>query len=296
MNYKELFLNYLRFEKRYSQHTILSYRTDLDQFEGYARDYMEDEEGLDRADTKVIRSWIAHLMESGMSARSVNRKITTLKTFYKFMMREQHIKINPMDKVISPRLSKTLPAFVEEEKMDELLDSHFFGKDFHGARNKLIIELLYLTGMRLSELILLEDRHIDFYERTVKVTGKRNKERIIPLAQAAVDIIMNYLDMRKKEFPEPSTTHFFVTNKGKPLYPKFVYKVVNSYLRLVTTMEKRSPHVLRHSFATHMLNRGADLNAIKEILGHANLSATQVYTHNTFEKLVTIYKQAHPRA
>ncbi len=296
MNYKELFLNYLRFEKRYSQHTILSYRTDLDQFEGYARDYMEDEEGFDRADTKVIRSWIAHLMESGMSARSVNRKITTLKTFYKFMMREQHIKINPMDKVISPRLSKTLPSFVEEEKMDELLDSHSFGKDFHGARNKLIIELLYLTGMRLSELILLEDRHIDFYERTVKVTGKRNKERIIPLAQAAVDIIMNYLDMRKKEFPEPSTTHFFVTNKGKPLYPKFVYKVVNSYLRLVTTMEKRSPHVLRHSFATHMLNRGADLNAIKEILGHANLSATQVYTHNTFEKLVTIYKQAHPRA
>ncbi|MCK4855314.1 MAG: tyrosine-type recombinase/integrase [Bacteroidales bacterium] len=296
MNCKELFLNYLRFEKRYSQHTILSYQTDLDQFERYARDYLEDEEGLDRAETKVIRSWIAHMMESGMSARSVNRKITTLKTFYKFMMREQHMKINPMDKVISPKSSKTLPAFIEEEKMDELLDSHSFGKDFHGARDKLIIELLYLTGMRLSELILLEDRHIDLYERTVKVTGKRNKERIIPIEQAAVDIIMNYLDMRKKEFPEPSTTHFFVSNKGKPLYPKFVYKVVNNYLRLVTTMEKRSPHVLRHSFATHMLNRGADLNAIKEILGHANLSATQVYTHNTFEKLVTIYKQAHPRA
>ena len=296
MNYKELFLNYLRFEKRYSQHTILAYQTDMDQFEGYAYDYLEDEEGLDRADTKVIRSWIAHLMESGISARSVNRKITTLKTFYKFMMREQHIKINPMDKVISPKLSKTLPAFVEEEKMDELLDSHAFGNDFHGARNKLIIELLYLTGMRLSELIMLEDRHIDLYELTVKVTGKRNKERIIPLEQAALDTIMNYLDMRKKEFPEPSTTHFFVSNKGKPLYPKFVYKVVNNYLRLVTTMEKRSPHVLRHSFATHMLNRGADLNAIKEILGHANLSATQVYTHTTFEKLVTIYKQAHPRA
>jgi len=296
MNCKELFLNYLRFEKRYSQHTIISYQTDLDQFERYASDYLEDEEGLDRADTKAIRSWIAHMMESGMSARSVNRKITTLKTFYKFMMREQHIKINPMDKVIRPKSSKTLPAFVEEEKMDELLDSHSFGKDFHGVRNKLIIELLYLTGMRLSELILLEDRHIDLYERTVKVTGKRNKERIIPLEQAALDTIMNYLDVRKKEFPEPSTTHFFVSNKGKPLYPKFVYKVVNNYLRLVTTMEKRSPHVLRHSFATHMLNRGADLNAIKEILGHANLSATQVYTHNTFEKLVTIYKQAHPRA
>ncbi|KPL12582.1 MAG: integrase [Bacteroides sp. SM1_62] len=296
MNYKKLFLNYLQFEKRYSQHTIISYQTDLDQFEGYARNFFEDEEGLDRAGAKVIRSWIAHMMESGMSVRSVNRKITTLKTFYKFMMREQHIKINPMDKVISPKLKKTLPAFVEEEKMDELLDSHAFGKDFHGARNKLIIELLYLTGMRLSELIQLEDRHIDLYEHTIKVTGKRNKERIIPLEHAAIDIIRNYLNLRKQSFPGPSTPRFFITDKGKPLYPKFVYKVVNNYLRLVTTMQQRSPHVLRHSFATHMLNRGADLNAIKEILGHADLSATQVYTHNTFEKLVAIYKQAHPRA
>jgi integrase/recombinase XerC len=296
MNHKELFLNYLQFEKRYSQHTIRSYQTDLDQFEGYARIHLEDDEALERAGIKVIRSWIASMMESGMSARSVNRKITTLKSFYKFMMRGQQIKINPMDKVVSPKSSKTLPAFVEEEKMDELLDSHSFGEDFSGARNKLIIELLYLTGMRLSELIQLEDRHFDLYERTVRVTGKRNKERIIPFEQAAVDIIMNYLELRKKEFPEQASGHFFVTDKGKPLYPKFVYKVVNNYLKLVTTMEKRSPHVLRHSFATHMLNRGADLNAIKEILGHANLSATQVYTHNTFEKLVTIYKQAHPRA
>jgi len=296
MNYKELFLNYLRFEKRYSQHTILSYQTDLDQFEGYIHDYLKEEGGLCSANTKLIRSWVAHLMESGLSARSVNRKITTLKTFYKFLMREQHIKINPMDKVISPKSNKTLPAFVEEEKMEKLLDLHSFGEDFHGARNKLIIELLYLTGMRLSELIKLEDKHFDLYEHTVRVTGKRNKERIIPLEQAAVDVITNYLAMRKQEFPETSTKHFFVSDKGKPLYPKFVYNVVNKYLRLVTTMDKRSPHVLRHSFATHMLNRGADLNAIKEILGHANLSATQVYTHNTFEKLVTIYKQAHPRA
>ncbi len=296
MNYKKLFLNYLQFEKRYSQHTIISYKTDLDQFEGFARNDHVGQRGLDTADVKVIRSWIAHLMESGMSVRSVNRKITALKTFYKFMMREQYIKVNPMDKVVSPRLNKTLPAFVEEEKMDELLDSHDFGHDFHGARNKLIIELLYLTGMRLSELILLEDRHIDLYEHTVKVTGKRNKERIIPLEHAAIDMIRDYLSLRKQTFPEPSTQHFFLTDKGNPLYPKFVYKVVNHFLRLVTTMQQRSPHVLRHSFATHMLNRGADLNAIKEILGHANLSATQVYTHNTFEKLVTIYKQAHPRA
>lgn len=296
MNYKELFLNYLRTEKRYSQHTILSYQTDLDQFEGYACKFMEDGGRIDKADTKLIRAWIAHLMEYGMSARSVNRKITALKTFFKFLMREQHIKINPMDKVISPKLNKTLPTFVEEDKMDELLDLHSFGEEFHGVRNKLIIEMLYLTGMRLSELIMLEDKHIDFYEHTVRVIGKRNKERIIPFEQAAVDVIMNYLELRKKEFPDSESEYFLVTDKGKPLYPKFVYKVVNNYLRLVTTMEKRSPHILRHSFATHMLNRGADLNAIKEILGHANLSATQVYTHNTFEKLITIYKQAHPRA
>jgi integrase/recombinase XerC len=296
MNYKALFLNYLQFEKRYSQHTVISYKTDLDQFEEYAGRYPGDQVELDRADVKVIRSWIAHLMESGISVRSVNRKITTLKTFYKYMMREQYIENNPMDKVISPRSKKTLPAFVEEEKMDELLDLHSFGEDFHGARNKLIIELLYLTGMRSSELIGLEDRHIDLYGHSIKVTGKRSKERIIPLEPAASDIIRNYLRLRKQAFPEASTPRFFVTDKGKPLYPKFVYKVVHDYLRLVTTMQQRSPHILRHTFATHMLNRGADLNAIKEILGHANLAATQVYTHNTFEKLIAIYKQAHPRA
>ena len=296
MNYKELFLDYLRFEKRYSQHTIRSYQTDLEQFDQYAGQYLEELGGLGHADSRVIRSWIAHMMESGISARSVNRKITALKTFYKFMMREQHIKTNPMDKVTGPRLKKTLPSFVEEERMDELLDSHTFGTDLRGVRNRLIIEILYLTGMRLSELIRLEDRHLDLYGKTIRVTGKRNKERIIPLEAGAADSIRHYLDLRGEAFPQAATPHVFVTDKGRPLYPKFVYKVVHNYLRLVTTMQRRSPHVLRHSFATHMLNRGADLNAIKEILGHANLSATQVYTHNTFEKLLTIYKQAHPRA
>jgi integrase/recombinase XerC len=296
MNYRALFLNYLRFEKRYSQHTIRAYQADLDQFERYAARQLEDEAALAGADIRVIRSWIAHMMESGISPRTVNRKITALKTFYKFMIREQYLKVNPMDKVISPKIKKSLPAFVEEEKMDELLDAHHFGTDLRGTRNKLIIELLYLTGMRSSELIRLEDGHLDLYEHTLRVTGKREKERIIPFEPAAIDIIRHYLSLRKEAFPEPATTRFFVTDKGQPLYPKFVYRVVKDYLRLVTTMHKRSPHVLRHSFATHMLNRGADLNAIKEILGHANLSATQVYTHNTFEKLITIYKQAHPRA
>ncbi len=201
-----------------------------------------------------------------------------------------------MDKVLSPKQSKKLPAFVEADKMDQLLDGYDFGIDFRGVRNRLIIELLYITGMRQAELIGLRDSDVDLYELTITVTGKRNKQRSVPFDLAYKEVIRSYLDLRNENFPGREFPNLLLTDKGKPLYPKFVYKVVNSYLRLVTTMEHRSPHVLRHTFATHMLNRGADLNAIKEILGHANLSATQVYTHNTFEKLVTIYKQAHPRA
>jgi integrase/recombinase XerC len=295
MNYKESFLDYLRFEKRYSEHTILSYKTDLGQIEAFAGGEANGS-GLTAADGKLIRSWVFHLMESGQSARTVNRKISTLKSFYKFLMREQLIKKNPMDKVMSPKLNKRLPSFVEEEKMDLLLDEYEFGEDFSGYRNRLIIELLYITGMRESELIHLEDRDMDLFEQNIRVTGKRNKQRIVPFDRAYLDVIRRYINLRDEAFPHREFSNLLLTDRGRPLYPKFVYKVVTSYLRLVTTMENRSPHVLRHTFATHMLNRGADLNAIKEILGHANLSATQVYTHNTFEKLVTIYKQAHPRA
>ena len=294
MNYKESFLDYLQFEKRYSGHTILSYRTDLEQFKTFLADAGEVE--MTAADFKIIRSWVVHMMESGQSARTVNRKITTLKSFYKYLMREQVIHMNPMDKVLSPKVSRKLPSFVEEEKMNLLLDEFQFGVDYKGIRNKMIIEVLYITGMRLSELIQLEDRNVDMYEQTIRVTGKRNKERLVPFENAYLKVIKDYLELRNQKFPDPGFPNFFLTDKGKPLYPRFVYRVVNSYLRFVTTMDQRSPHVLRHTFATHMLNRGADLNAIKEILGHASLSATQVYTHNTFEKLVTIYKQAHPRA
>jgi integrase/recombinase XerC len=295
MNYKESFLDYLRFEKRYSEHTILSYKTDLGQFEAYTGEGTNGS-GLKAADGKLIRSWVIHLMDSGQSARTVNRKISTLKSFYKFLMREQLIQKNPMDKVLSPKLSKKLPSFVEEDKMNLLLDEYEFGEDFSGFRNRLIIELLYITGMRESELIHLEDRDLDLFEQNIRVTGKRNKQRIVPFDRAYLDVIRRYISLRNDAFPDREFSNLLLTDRGRPLYPKFVYKIVTSYLRLVTTMENRSPHVLRHTFATHMLNRGADLNAIKEILGHANLSATQVYTHNTFEKLVTIYKQAHPRA
>jgi integrase/recombinase XerC len=236
------------------------------------------------------------MIEGGVSARTVNRKITALKSFYRYLLRQGLITVNPMDKVLSPRQNKRLPQFMEEDRINMLLDEYEFSPGFPGIRNRLVIEMLYITGMRLSELINLKNDDIDYHKLTVKVLGKRNKERLIPFHRSYLGVFRDYLNLREETFGAPDHDHFLVTDKGKPLYEKFVYRVVNRYLRFVTTMEKRSPHVLRHTFATHMLNRGADLNAIKEILGHANLSATQVYTHNTFEKLRTIYKQAHPRA
>ncbi len=295
MSQKESFLKHLQFEKRYSAHTLRSYKTDLDQLEAFCQSVERDLEA-DRADFRLIRSWVVSMIESGLEARTVNRKITTLKSFYRYLLRQQRITVNPMDKVLAPKQNKRLPHFVEEDKINMLLDEYEFGPAFSGVRNRLIIEMFYITGMRLSELIYLKDKDIDYHNLTVRVLGKRNKERLIPFHQSYLRVFKDYIILREQTFGSPEHDHFFVTDKGKVLYEKFVYRVVNHYLRFVTTMEKRSPHVLRHTFATHMLNKGADLNAIKEILGHANLSATQVYTHNTFEKLRTIYKQAHPRA
>ena len=203
---------------------------------------------------------------------------------------------NPLDKVLAPKLSQKLPAFIEKEQILTLLDSHDFGENFTGIRNKLVIEMFYHTGMRLSELINLKNTDVNTKELLVKVLGKRNKERIIPFSKELNRSVINYIDLKKKSFPGLEGDHFFVTDKGKKIYEKLVYRIVNKYLQIVTTLEKKSPHILRHTFATHMLNSGADLNAIKELLGHSNLSATQIYTHNSFEKLKKIYKQAHPRA
>lgn len=295
MSYKESFLNWLRFEKRYSLHTIRSYHNDLNQFLSFLSIQKQDTDGTS-ADFKDIRSWIISLMDNNITPRSVNRKITALRSYYKYLMREQVIQSNPMDKVFPPKSGKRLPGFVEQEKMDILLDHVDFGQDFKGVRNRLLIDVLYITGMRLSELINLTHQSVRLDDQSIKVLGKRKKERIIPFNTAYVKIFRDYIDLKRKTFADLDHDFFFVTDKGQPLYEKFVYRIVNKYLRFVTTMEKRSPHIIRHTFATHMLNRGADLNAIKEILGHANLSATQVYTHTTFEKLKTIYKQAHPRA
>jgi integrase/recombinase XerC len=244
---------------------------------------------------KTIRSWVVSLMDAEYSPRTVHRKLTSLRTYCKYLIRQGELDANPLDRVLKPKLNKRMPSFVDEENMESLLDEYDFGGDFAGFRNRLIIDVLYQTGMRRSELIGLETGSVDLDGKSLKVKGKRGKERIIPLNAELVRIIEQYLVLR---LPMVITDHdfLFVTDKGNPAYDKLVYRIVNKYLSLVTTLDKKSPHVLRHTFATHMLNRGADLNAIKELLGHANLSATQVYTHNTFKKLKTIYNQAHPRA
>jgi Site-specific recombinase XerD len=243
-----------------------------------------------------IRAWIVSLMDGGIKPVSVHRKISCLRVFFRYLRKEGAIKGDPLEKVVLPKRKKSLPVFVSEQSLNNLLDGNNFGADFAGIRNRTIIEMLYLTGMRRAELIGLRIPDVDLQSAQVKVTGKRNKQRIIPLTRPFSIRLDEYLRMRNEKASADSLDWFFITDKGNKLYDKFVYNIVTGYLAMVTTIEKKSPHILRHTFATHMLNRGADLNVIKEFLGHANLSATQIYTHNTFEKLKKIYKQAHPRA
>ncbi|MCA6361900.1 MAG: tyrosine-type recombinase/integrase [Bacteroidetes bacterium] len=298
------FIDYLAFEKRFSPHTQTAYRADLIQL----RDYLVvtyDNILPEEANYQLIRSWIVELMNQGISARSVNRKITTLRTFYRFLMREGRVKVNPMLKIQGPKTARRLPEYVEEKQMQQLLDGRAFnpgeGEDTYDAElARLIVELLYGTGIRLAELIGLRQDDFNFSRNTIKVLGKRNKERIVPVPVALAELAKGFVALKTTRHiqpdPDDGIVYLLQQNTGKKLPRKFVYTLVRRYLSLVTTIDKRSPHVLRHTFATHMLNNGADLNAIKELLGHANLSATQVYTHNTVEKLKNIYQQAHPRA
>jgi len=286
---RDKFLSYLKNEKRYSPLTISAYSTDLTQFYNFIK-AQYDLTRIEEVTHGFIRSWIVDMIDAGITTRSVNRKITTLKSYYKFLLREGIVKKNPMLKILPPKTSKKLPVFVEKSSMDELLDTVDFDEGGKGRRDKLIILLLYSTGIRLSELINLKVSDIDFNQGTLKILGKGNKERILPFSDNLKNEIKQYLDQ------VCPIEWLFLTDKGKKLYAKLVYRLVNSYLRKVTTISKKSPHVLRHTFATHMLNNGADLNAIKEFLGHVSLSATQVYTHNTIKKLTNIYKQAHPKA
>lgn len=292
----ERFIQYIKFEKRYSPHTVSAYQSDLDQFFKFLNEPEQTVNHPAEITYQHIRSWMVHLMGE-MTARSVNRKLATLRKYFKFLLREGVIAGNPTSKIQSPKNVKHLPVVVEDEKLNTMLNSdEVFGDDFEGMRDKLVLEILFGTGIRLAELVGLKEQDINSYSGTMKVLGKRNKERIVPINHELKVLLEQYIDLKKNQNFHNNSLTLIVTNKGSDVYPKFIYLIVHKYLSYISTQNKKSPHVLRHTFATSLLNRGADLNAIKELLGHANLSATQVYTHNSVERLKSIYKQAHPKA
>jgi integrase/recombinase XerC len=286
------FLAYLQTEKRFAENTLISYKNDLEQYHAFCR--KNGKEGMDLF-FKTIRSWVVDLMEKGYAPKTIHRKLSSLRSYCRFLISRGELDADPVAKVLKPKMNKRIPQFVDEKGINRLLDEYEFGNDFSGTRNKLIINLLYQTGMRRSELTGMKIASFDQSQFTVKVVGKRSKERIIPVGREIAEEISVYLHKRQ-EVDRDLSDMLFLTEKGKPVYPKLIYRIVTRYISMITTLKKTSPHILRHTFATHMLNSGADLNAIKEILGHASLAATQVYTHNTFEKLKSIYNQAHPRA
>src|SRR5690349_16070997 len=289
------FLKHLQFEKRLSPHTVLAYQIDLFQF----RDFLlkrSPETKIEAADYTLIRAWIVSLIESGIGASSVNRKIACLRTFYKHLMRQETITNDPMRKISVLKTKKRLPGFVREDDMVNLLDNHTFEQTFEGQRDQLILEIFYGTGIRLSELINLKEKEIDLRNRTLKVLGKRNKERVIPFSQGLVPLIERYLATRNREVEPKDHGNLFVRRSGQACYPAMIYKIVKKYLDKYPGIETRSPHILRHTYATHLLNKGADLNAVKVLLGQSSLAATQVYTHNSMEKLKKVFDQAHLKA
>lgn len=289
------FFKYLQYEKRYSPKTITSYQTDIQQFSKFL-ETSYDEKCPELATYGTIRSWVVSLVEAKLDPRSINRKIACLRSFFKFCLKQEAIEKDPMQKIKVLKTSKKLPNFVHEEDMTKLLDHIEFETTLEGWRDRLIIELFYGTGIRLSELIGLKDQNVNLHERTIKVLGKRNKERVIPFSKSIVSIIEGYRMVRDREVNKKDHHFLFVSNSGKPVYPMMVYRLVRKYLDKFTSVEKRSPHVLRHSFATHLLNKGAEINAVKDLLGHTSLAATQVYTHNSMEKLKKVFDQAHPKA
>ena len=290
----DAFLEYLRYERNYSEKTIVSYGTDLREFERYL-EKTEVELDVTQAHADHVRNWIFTLMDVGRAATSVNRKLSSLRSFYRFLLRKKRITVNPMSKLVGPKKKRPLPSFVREKDMDRLLDGLLYEDSFEGCRDRTIMEVLYATGMRLSELIGLNDADVDFSARLIKVTGKRNKQRLMPFGDELVKDLFVYIKVRNETFPE-GTEAFFVLKSGKRMYPMRVYRLVRRILSKVVTLRKRSPHVLRHTFATAMLNDNAELRAVQELLGHESLATTEIYTHTTFEELKKVYEQAHPRA
>jgi len=290
------FLEYLKFQKRYSQHTIVSYKNDIIQFRDYVAMTYGNLTIIDSGHIH-IRSWMVQLIEVKITPRSINRKLSALRSFFNYLKKQGIVDKNPTLKIISPKVGKKLPEFVNEKNIEQLFDT-ILTDDFKDYRNRLIIEIMYTTGIRRIELINIKEKDIDRSSRTLKVLGKGNKERIIPISPLVIEKVDKYKELRDLYFEDSDFDKepLFISDKGNKLYPKWLYNMVKRYLSSVTTIKKRSPHTLRHSFATHLMNGGADLNAVKELLGHANLAATQVYTHNSIEKLKKAYKQAHPKS
>ena len=288
------FLDYLRYERNYSEKTVLAYGEDISQLREFAQERMEK---FDPAEVKpeLVREWIVSLMDQGYTSTSVNRKLSSLRSFYKYLLRQGEVSVDPLRKITGPKNKKPLPSFLKESEMNKLLDDTDFGEGFKGCRDRLIIEMFYATGMRLSELIGLDDKDVDFSASLLKVTGKRNKQRLIPFGDELKETMLEYVDIRNEMISERSDA-FFVRENGERLYKNLVYNLVKRNLSKVVTLKKRSPHVLRHTFATTMLNNDAELGAVKELLGHSSLVTTEIYTHTTFEELKKVYKQAHPRA
>ena len=290
---KDAFIKYLKFEKRLSDHTILSYDNDLKQFESFFKTYSTNKE-IKTTDKRAIRSWIVELSLKKLSPKSINRKIATLKSFFKFLIKREVIEINPTTNITSLKTDQKIPNFLKEKDVNFLFDNLILEKNFNGERDMMILELLYGTGIRISELINLKTRNINLPKKEMKIMGKRKKERIIPLHQQIISQIKKYLD--KKNEIKSSHEFLLCTNKGKKLYPMLIYRIVKKHLSSLINSKKYNPHLLRHTFATHILNKGGDLNSIKDLLGHESLAATQIYTHNSIEKLKETFKASHPRA
>lgn len=292
----EKYIKYLRYERNYSSHTEISYFEDLCQFSDFLIEHFSDVD-VQSVDSDIVRLWIVSLMENKMSARTVNRKLSALKSFYKYLLRIGYVSHNPVKKVVGPKISKPIPTFVRDANMNEILDASIgaTGDAFVEIRNHTMIELFYVTGIRRAELLGLKNVDVDFWKNTIRVIGKRNKERIIPISSETRLVLERYAEVRDRDV-ENQSGFFFVKEDGQPMYPMLVHRIVSENLKQIPTLSKTSPHVLRHTFATGMLNNGADINAVKELLGHSSLAATEIYTHTSFEELKKIYNKAHPRA